>query len=134
MDSTDQLSEERRTGYGYETDLSEKLDRVRQRFARLWNYGKDLDPKLNVAPAIRLAELEKKVTAIVEAQDKEGRWISKDDKYKKRMAGEPWQGDWEVQDRISSKTFVDNINTLADYIDLAEELQTWKSMQGKRGE
>jgi hypothetical protein len=134
VDSPDQLSEERRTGYGYETDFSEKLDRVRKRFASLWNYGKDLDPKLNVEPAIRLAELETKVTVILEAQDKKGRWITMDDKYKKRVSGQPWQGGWEVQDRISSKTFVDNINTLADYIDLAEELQTWKGLRWKRGE
>jgi PelA/Pel-15E family pectate lyase len=134
VNSPEELSEERRLGYGYQTDLSDKLDQVRKRFASLWNSGKDLDPLEDRDPAERLAELEAEVTAIIAAQDKKGGWITKDDKYKKRIPGQPWNGEWEVQDRISSKVFVDNINTLADYIELAEELQTWKGLRGKRGE
>jgi hypothetical protein len=122
VDSVDELSIERKNGYGYETDLSEKLERVRKRFHILWETGKDYN---------QLAELEAKAVAIMAAQDKAGRWITKDDLYKKKIPGQPWNGDMEFQDRISSKVFIDNINTLADYIELVNKLQTWKSMQGK---
>ena len=130
-DSEEELSEERRLGYGYETDLSHKLDLARKRFASLWNSNKDIDPTLDMDPARRLEELEIKVTAILAAQDKKGRWITKDDKYKKRFPGQPWNGEWEVQDRISSKVFIENINTLAEFIELATRLKTWKGMRAK---
>ena len=131
VDDPEQLSEERRTGYAFQSDLSGKLDAARKRFASLWNYGRDLDPEQGVDRETQMAELEAKVTAIIEAQDRKGRWITKDDKYKKRVRGEVWNGQWEVQDRISTRVFVDNINTLCDFIEVMDG-RTFMEIRGDR--
>ena len=120
VDSTEELSEERRTGYGYETDLSGKLEKVRARFNRLWNNGWKADT-LEMDPVARLAELEPFVQSIIEDQDKKGRWITKEDRFKKKLPGQRWEGEWEVKDRISSRVFVDNINVLCEYLELLKK-------------
>ena len=131
VDTPEQLSEERRTGYGYQNDLSDKLDRVRKRFASLWNTGQDLDPEEGLDREAQIAKLEPWVIAIIDAQDKKGRWITHDDKYKKRVRGQPWNGQWEVQDRISTKVFIDNINLLCDYIELLDG-RSFMELKGPR--
>lgn len=130
VDDPSQLSEERRTGYSYQTDLADRLDQVRRRFASLWNYGRDLDPNQSKDRMTLIAELEPKVEAIIEAQDRRGRWITKDDKYKKRVPGQPWNGQWEVQDRISTRVFIDNVNTLCDYVELMDG-RNFKELHGR---
>ena len=131
VDSLDELSDERRTGYAYQSDISKKLGHVRKRFASLWNNGQDIDPTIPVDKEKHLTELEAKVAVIIEAQDNKGRWITQDDKYKKRVSGEPWNGQWEMQDRISTQVFIDNINTLCDYLELLEG-RTFKELRGER--
>lgn len=131
VDTPEQLSEEPRTGYGYQNDLSDKLDRVRKRFASLWNTGQDLDPEEGLDREAQIAKLEPWVIAIIDAQDKKGRWITHDDKYKKRVRGQPWNGQWEVQDRISTKVFIDNINLLCDYIELLDG-RSFMELKGPR--
>lgn len=118
VESTAELSEERRVGYGYETDLTEKLEHSKKRFSSLWIGGKDLDESKNYESAEWFNSLETKVKAVIEAQDDKGRWITRDDKFKKRIPGQSWNGEWEVKDRISSRVFIDNIEILAEYLDL----------------
>jgi len=118
VNSTDELSEERRLGYGYETDLSDKLEHVKSRFNGLWNEGRDINDLEEVKDADWWNDLESRAVAIIEAQDKKGRWITVDDRFKKQIPGQRWNGEWEVKDRISSQVFIDNMSVLADYLQL----------------
>lgn len=118
VNSTSELSEERRLGYGYETDLSEKLEKARKRFKSLWIDGKEIDAGKAGDTEARFSELEGKVREVIAAQDKKGRWITKDDKFKKQIPGQSWNGEWEVKDRVSSRVFINNIEILSEYLDL----------------
>lgn len=120
VNTTSELSEERRTGYAYESDLSRKLEKARARFERLWTQGWDSD-QLQPDRVSRLAELEPFVQSIIDDQDSKGRWITEEDRFKKKLPGERWNGEWEVKDRISSRVFVDNMNALCEYLELLKE-------------
>ncbi|MDA0347861.1 MAG: hypothetical protein O3C43_12640 [Verrucomicrobia bacterium] len=122
VDSPEELSEERRTGYGYETDLTEKIAKTRARFERLNFKGWDFDKEEPADPMQRITELEPKVKAIVEAQDKKGRWITIDDRFKKKIKDQTWNGEWEVKDRISSRVFINNVNTLCEFLELLKTI------------
>lgn len=118
VDSVDQLSDERRLGYSYETDLSEDLAQARERFNSLWNQGHDLEEDWDMSNQEWLEELESKVQAIIDAQDNKGRWITVNDRFKKRIPGQRWNGEWIEMDRISSRVFINNVETLVEYVDL----------------
>jgi hypothetical protein len=75
---------------------------------------------------MRLQEITGEVKKIIDAQNKSGAWITKDDKFKKRMpSGERWNGQYLTMDRISSGVFNENIGTLCEFIALTNQLETF---------
>lgn len=114
VDTVAELHIERRTGYGYETDLSELIEQVRQRFDSIRNEktessSQDSDKALRqMIPTVR---------AIMDAQDKQGRWITRNDRYKRYTPDVRWNGEYETLDRISSEVFNTNIRLLCRFLD-----------------
>ena len=114
VDSTADLHIERRTGYGYENDLSERIEQVQQRFDSIRNKETDSPPHdsgkawQQMIPTVR---------AIMEAQDEQGRWITKNDRYKRHTRSIRWNGEYETRDRISSAVFNRNIRLLCRFLD-----------------
>lgn len=111
--SLDALSLERRTGYGYEVDLSDKLADVTHRFEDVLN-RREL-PKLN------LEQLEKLVKEILDTQDAQGRWITKNDTFRAHEDVRSWDGEYRTEDRISSATFNRNVEILCRYLRLIKD-------------
>ena len=109
-----ELHIERRTGYGYETDLSEIIEQVQQRFDSIRNEktessSQDSDKaRRKMIPAVR---------AIMDAQDEKGRWITKNDQYKRHTPDVRWNGEYERRDRISSEVFNTNIRLLCNFLE-----------------
>lgn len=114
VDSMDDLSLERRTGYGYENDLTREIEDARERFDRL---SMELEsPK----PAdMRSETLQTEAVRVIEALDDQGRWITRDDRYKVFRQGETWDGEYAVSDRLSSAVFIENVNLLCDFLEEA---------------
>jgi hypothetical protein len=113
VDSLHQLSLERRTGYGYEVDLREALDAVELRFQQIDN------PADNISEPdqeIDMAKLASNVQEIIKTQDKLGRWIVHQDKFRKEVRGERWNGQYRFEDRISSALFNHNVGVLCDFL------------------
>ena len=126
VDKTEDLSEERRTGYGYETDISSMLQRGTKRYEIAIAHGaeglkKHDQPEMTVELAIkRLEELEEEVTQIINSQESNGAWITKNERFKKRFPGSAiWNGEYEVMDRVSSAVFNRNVSVLSEYIELS---------------
>ena len=126
VDSLDELSEERRLGYGYQVDLQRKLNSVKQRYEQIMNLGRDAyvarsERKPSASDRERrISQLSAEVSAIINSQDSNGAWITKEDRFKKRAPGQLWQGEYEVLDRISSRVFIDNVDTLCAYVRLLD--------------
>ncbi len=126
VDSLEELSEERRLGYGYQVDLRRKLYSIKQRHQQIIELGRDAYiARSDASPSVntlenRISQLSTKVSAIFESQDSNGAWITKNDRFKKRTPGQLWQGDYEVTDRISSRIFIDNIDILCEYVRLLD--------------
>lgn len=116
VSSVDELHIERRAGYGYESNLEKHLREAKIRFAAIRN--KSNTPASRVSRKENLEDLIPKVKAIIAAQDKFGRWVTKNDQYKKYTPGIRWNGEYEVKDRISSAVFNQNINILCTYLEL----------------
>ena len=126
VESLEELSEERRLGYGYQMDLQGKLESVKQRYRRIVELGREayLDQS-EKKPSTKnlennISQLSFKVSAIIDSQESSGAWITKNDRFKKREPGQLWQGEYEVLDRISSRVFIDNVDTLCDYVRLLD--------------
>jgi hypothetical protein len=114
VETTADLHIERRTGYSYETDLSELIEQIRQRFDSIRNektesssQGSD-KARRQMIPTVR---------AIMDAQDKQGRWITRNDRYKRYTPDVRWNGEYETLDRISSEVFNANIRLLCRFLD-----------------
>lgn len=126
VESLEELSEERRLGYGYQVDLQGKLDSVKQRYRRIVELGREayLDRSERKPSAENLgkniSQLSAKVSAIIDSQESSGAWITKNDRFKKRKPGQLWQGEYEVLDRISSRVFINNVDTLCEYARLLD--------------
>jgi hypothetical protein len=105
---------ERRTGYGYENDLSARIEQVQQRFDSIRNKESEPSPQ-DSGKAWR--QMIPKVRAIMDAQDEQGRWITKNDRYKRHTRGVRWNGEYETQDRISSAVFNRNIRLLCTFLE-----------------
>lgn len=127
--SMQDLHIERRTGYGYEQDLSKHLEETMRRFDEVSVLGKKKFLKKKNQPLSRnekiekLKSLEPVVRKIISAQDELGRWITKNDRFRKVIPGKSWNGEYIVKDRISSGTFNKNVNTVCDYIELQKSLK-----------
>lgn len=128
VNSTSELSIERRTGYGYESDLSDRLDKAEERFKEASTSDiTELRKKRAAAPAIELLEAERdellpQVESILKSIDKDGFWITKNDRYKKRAPGQLWKGEYETQDRLSSSVFISNVNALCRFLEIHKML------------
>jgi hypothetical protein len=123
VDSTEELSIERRTGYGYESNLSPVLEATRARFKNILKNIKEKTPPSELAPSQteiknRLNVLGPMVKKIIQDMDDVGRWITKNDQYKKIVPGVRWSGEYAKNDRISSAVFNRNVNTLCEYLEL----------------
>ena len=120
VNSIEELSLERRSGYGYEVNLKGRLESARDRFAALSRLGgtalAEVEGKRLYSPSER-ASLGEESEAILGQLDENSLWITRGDRFKKRVPGELWQGEYEVTDRISSRVFIDNVTTLCDYLD-----------------
>jgi len=128
VNSIDELHIERRTGYGYQVDLGDRLQIAKTRFEHVREQGagvylkKQNESLDNDKILDRLTEREPQVRHIIETLDDQGRWISKKDRYKKRIPGQRWNGEYEVQDRISSAVFNRNVSMLCEYIEMVQQL------------
>jgi hypothetical protein len=114
VDSLHQLSLERRTGYGYETDLSAALEKTEERFNYVMEHDRDIPEKEN---ADTFEELTRQAAKVIEAQDGQGRWIAHHDKFRKEMPTAQWNGEYRVEDRISSALFNRNVAVLCDFLE-----------------
>lgn len=117
---------ERRTGYAYESILEAKLEKSSNRYEKAVKLGnkklwKDEHHVLNKEQIInRLNALSNDVDKILKAQESSGAWITKNDRFKKKMPkGERWNGQYLTMDRISSRTFNKNVAILCEYIELS---------------
>ena len=125
VDSTAELHVERRIGYGYEVDLSDRLEAARQRLAEIRKRGiKAMREKTasTLSPQDKrkkLQEMAPQVRQILRQLDEKGRWLTRADRYKKHIPGHRWNGQFEVQDRISSAVFNRNVRILCTYLELA---------------
>ena len=128
VDSTDELSLERRTGYGYESDLSGALEKTHRRFDAVSTLGRK-EYLAREDRASDTTEIESQVAGLVgtvrktiQSQDDLGRWIVKNDRYRRDTPGRVWNGEYESQARISSKLFNDNVAVLCKFLELYREL------------
>ena len=126
VESLEELSEERRLGYGYQMDLQGKLESVKHRYRQIVELGREayLDQS-EKKPSTKnlennISQLSFKVSAIIASQESSGAWITKNERFKKREPGQLWQGEYEVLDRISSRVFIDNVDTLCDCVRLLD--------------
>lgn len=119
VDSLHQLSLERRTGYGYETDISNSLEEVELRFQLVSN--NDLSSQ-KINKENRLDELADQVQDIIKFQDRQGRWIVRQDKFRKEISVQKWNGEYRIEDRISSAQFNSNVAVLSEFLELYNEL------------
>jgi hypothetical protein len=62
------------------------------------------------------------INGIIAAQDKRGRWITHNDRYKKRIPGRLWDGEYEVRDRLSSAVFIGNVDKLCRFLKLFQDV------------
>ncbi|PHN06259.1 pectate lyase [Flavilitoribacter nigricans] len=111
VDSLHQLSLERRTGYGYEVDLTGALKAVETRFLEI-----SKDRKYQQA-GISDEQLQEMVAKIISAQDDQGRWIVHNDRFREEIAVTEWNGEYRTADRISSRLFNYNVNILCEYLE-----------------
>lgn len=132
VEKLEDLHPERRTGYGYQSNLQSALEKSTVRYEKalklgaknLWQEENHLQTKEQVS--MRLQEITGEVKKIIDTQNKSGAWITKDDKFKKRMpSGERWNGQYLIMDRISSGVFNENIGTLCEFIALTNQLETF---------
>ena len=114
VDSVQQLSLERSTGYGYEVDLQTALDEVELRFRQVSDQAVVL-PEPDQEKIIN--ELAVSVRKIIKDQDKMGRWIVYNDQFRKEVEGKRWDGEYRVEDRISSELFNYNLGVLCEFLE-----------------
>lgn len=129
VDSVEELHLERRTGYGYETNLESRLEAGSKRYEKALELGriglrKDENPELSKEEVTkRLQALSGSVKKILEAQESSGAWITRDARFRTRMPrGVRWNGQYSVMNRISSRVFNRNVATLCEYIELSDQL------------
>lgn len=114
VESVEQLSLERSTGYGYEVDLNEALDAVELRFQQL-NTQTSVASKFNSETSIKI--LSAKVRETIKNQDESGRWIVHQDQFRMEVKGKAWDGEYRIEDRISSDLFNQNVEVLCAFLE-----------------
>ena len=124
--TTQDLHIERRLGYGYENDLSASIQEAKDRF-RTIRSGERKKPETEKARSPQsiqtsLRRLAPAVRDIIEAQDEQGRWVTRKDRFKRSEAGKRWNGEYAEMDRISSSVFIRNTDRLVEFLELAQQL------------
>jgi hypothetical protein len=111
----DQISEERRNGYGWEGGFI--VGSATRAYEQVLKDGREAvlkrrEPRPLSASkkAERAKSLESKVRQIIAALDSQGRWVTKG-RFAKEAKG------LEFSDRIETRTFIDNLNVLSDYLE-----------------
>lgn len=113
VDSLSQLSLERRTGYGYETDISQFLQETERRYQEVIGIIPEQKPDLET----HFDGLLPIVKKVIQSQDDEGRWIVHQDKFRQSIPAQKWNGEYRVEDRISSALFNRNVNLLCEFLE-----------------
>lgn len=111
VDSLHQLSLERRSGYGYENDLAPALAAVEKRYQKILRDGKAEPEKMSDEALINA------VQSVITSQDKLGRWIVHNDRFRQEIPVTKWNGEYRTEDRISSRLFNININLLCEFLE-----------------
>lgn len=119
VDSLHQLSLERRTGYGYENNIKAVLDAAELRYLRIMGQAQ-VAPKPN--PKELINKLAVQTQEIIKAQDHMGRWIVFKDKFRKEISAKKWNGEYRIEDRISSALFNDNVEMLCEFLEMHRSL------------
>jgi len=119
VNSLQELSLERSTGYGYETDLEEALTKVEMRFKEL-NHPSLTKPEPD--PQTAIGELAQKARDSLNEQDDMGRWIVHQDKFRKEVHGKRWDGEYRTEDRISSDLFNHHMEVLCEFLEMYQRL------------
>ncbi|MCP3932729.1 MAG: hypothetical protein GY705_26965 [Bacteroidetes bacterium] len=114
IDSLHQLSLERSTGYGYEVDIEEALAEAESRFDQTSDFT-TADPKPDRVSTKK--QLAPNVRKIIQSQDKTGRWIVHQDKFRKEVFGKRWNGEYRIEDRISTALFNHNMKVLCTFLE-----------------
>ncbi|HSH20762.1 MAG TPA: pectate lyase, partial [Draconibacterium sp.] len=119
VESVDQLSLERRTGYGYETDIQTALNAAELRYQQAMG---QVEATSKPDPKTILKNLANDVQYIIINQDNEGRWIVHQDKFRKEVRGKIWDGEYRTEDRISSALFNHNTEVLCAFLEAFKDL------------
>ena len=122
VDSLQQLSLERRTGYGYENDIQDALDKTERRFLQVSGQLPEAAEPNREAVIKKLAE---DALRIIESQDDQGRWIAHKNIFRDEVPGKIWNGEYRTEDRISSELFNRNVNNLCAFL---EEYKNYTNM------
>jgi hypothetical protein len=118
VDSLHQLSLERRTGYGYEVDLEQAITDAALRFEQVRQLNSDEAHISSMQNRETLLKgLAEKVAEIIASQDHLGRWIVIQDQFRKEMPTHQWNGEYRVEDRISSQLFNFNVEVLCTFLE-----------------
>ena len=129
VNSFEELSLDRRTGYAYEIELESQLKVVIAKFEKVQKMGakKFLEeknrPLTNTELVSELEIIKPKIMKIIESQDAEGRWITKNDRYRKEILRTKWNGEYIIKDRVKSSTFNNNVNMLCYYLELQNKIE-----------
>lgn len=114
VESVEQLSLERRTGYGYETDIQAALNAAEKRFLEV---SGQIPETPESKPEIILKNLADDVKEIVNSQDEQGRWVWRQNQFRDELPVTRWNGEYRTEDRISSAMFNRNVNVLCKFLD-----------------
>jgi len=132
VNSFEELSLDRRTGYAYEIELEDNLEAVSAKFKKVQEIGakrfleeKDL-PLTNTELVNELELIKPQIMEIIKSQDAEGRWITKNDPYRKEILRTKWNGEYIIKDRVKSSTFNVNVNMLCYYLELQNKIENQK--------
>ncbi|NND08617.1 MAG: hypothetical protein HKN87_19760 [Saprospiraceae bacterium] len=118
VNSIEELSLERRTGYGYENDLSQALVAATARFHQIAKtQPKEFPHEMSTTTSAEGEDLTPMVKEIIASLDEKGRWISFNDQFRKRIKGQRWNGIYRYEDRISSAIFNRNVDLLCGFIE-----------------
>ena len=118
VESVQQLSLERSTGYGYENDIKDALDATEKRYLQV-SGQMDEEPQPTTAEIVK--QLTSSVQGIIQSQDELGRWVVKNDKFRKETRGN-WNGEYRIEDRISCAVFNHNVQVLCAYLEAYKSL------------
>ncbi|MCK5456071.1 MAG: hypothetical protein KAI45_03025, partial [Melioribacteraceae bacterium] len=132
VNSLEELSLERRTGYGYETDLESKLEAVITKFEKVQRIGakrfleEKNRPLTNAELMSELESIKPQIMEIMKSQDAKGRWVTKNDRYRKEILHTKWNGEYIIKDRVKSSEFNSNVNMLCYYLELYNKIHYQK--------